>query len=139
MHLVSPLLLRAARRTGQLQSISKEGQQNTSISAATYGAALEAELGETANPGETNILVRASLLTATSMLPELPCTLLSFSSLYTSLPHLFYYEGPMSMPLILPVYSRGMLSLLFSDNSRLVISAQPSATLASFHTCPGLG
>lgn len=52
MQLISPLLLRATRRAGPAESISKERQQNTSTFAGTYGAVLEAELGDTASPGE---------------------------------------------------------------------------------------
>lgn len=140
MHLISSLLHRVARRAGQAQSILREGQQNTSISVTCLWCIFRSRGGKYCKlrRNEHSCQGFPALLTANSTLPERLYILLRVRSPCTSLP-LFCYEGSISMPLLLPTHSCEMLSWPFSDNSKLAISAQPPARLASSHTRPGLG
>lgn len=135
MHLISPLLLRESRPS---QSILKEGQQNTFISVSCLRCSFRSRAGRCCKPRRNE---HSSQGFQHSSRPA-PCsgTLSILLSLLS--PHLpacsSHQEGPVSMPLPRPVYPCGMLSWLFSNNSRFAISAQPPQGMPPSQTCPGL-
>lgn len=132
MYLISPPAPWGCQeRRPSLVNIEGRAAKHIHLCQPLISVSLEAELGDAPSPGRMEILAGSTQPFSLSF----PCFQNSTFP-YTSLPHFPHGEGSISTSLLPPVYLCGMLSWLFSDNSKLAISAQPPARFASCHSCP---
>ena len=124
MHLISPPAPWGCQeRRPSLVNIEGRAAKHIHLRQPLISVSLEAELGDASSPGKMEILVGS--------------TQPSHCQFHASRTPLFPHdEGSISMSLFPLLYPCGMLFWLFSDNSKLAISAQPPASFASCHSCP---